>query len=704
MRPNRLLSHPAVIAIALLWLMAGSSAAQTLDRYKDPEVDNVVLFLSPEIGDLLFERRSNRIRLGVLPEFAAQTGGRAGFHSQFVKSSLDPQWVQVDLGHVVDIESIALVPVSIVQESVVQNGYGFPLRFRVQVSVDPDFRQSSLVADQTAADFPNPGKYPCEFAGLNVQGRYVRVTCTKLAVAGLSPFFALGELMVISGDRNIASWRPVSASSSIEAESRWSKQYLVDELSILPVPTTREVSRTNGYLSAASDSPTAEKWIQIDLQRGFHIDEVRLIPARPVDRPDIPGWGVPQSFRIEVANSPDFSDAQPLCDFSEARVRHEANQALVLPADLRQAFSRGDVAPADGVRFPFPSGSLFGRYVKLTTSRLDSRNAPNYLALAEIQVWSENTNVALGRPVTASDAAGSEYGQRWSPAFLVDDFSSSHKLASPVEWLSQIARRRDIEEQLILSDEKFQAAVSRFWQRARWAVGTLMLGVASFVAFVVWRQHHRLQLQTERLRSQIASDLHDDIGSNLGTIALLCQTFGVKGSFEEVQLNISEIRTIALETGDAMRDILWLMRGLSTGLDEFIGRMRVINSRMTQGYETQFTSPDPVPVYFVDLAWRRNVFLSFKEALYNAVRHSKGSKLDIVVRIEHGVFNIEVTDNGTGIIAGPTDGGYGLGNLKKRLDVLNGTVDVVSSPGEGTTVHIKAPLTGKVLRRFKRTS
>lgn len=695
------LSRSITVWIALLLITAEASFATAQD--KDPVVDDVVLFLSPEIGDLLFERRSNRIRLGVLPEFAVQTGGRAGFHSEFAKSTLDPQWVQVDLGHVVDIEAITLVPVSIVQESVLQNGYGFPLRFRIQVSVDPDFQQSSLVADQTSSDFPNPGKYPSQFTGLNIPGRYVRVTCTKLPVAGLSPFFALGELMVISGDRNVASWRPVTSSSSIEAESRWSKQYLVDEISILPLPSTRESSRTNGYLSAPSDSPETEKWIEIDLQRGFHIDEIRLIPARPIDRPDIPGWGVPQSFRIDVANKPDFSDAQPMCDFSSVRVRHETNHALVLPADLRQAFSRGDVAPVDGVRYPFPSGSLFGRYIKLTTSLLDSRNPPSYLALSEIQVFSGDTNVALDRKVTASDVAGPLYGLRWSPAFLVDGYTSSHKLAPTVEWLSQIERRREIEQQLFESDEKFQSAVSRFWQRARLAVGAVMLSVAGFVAFVVWRQHHRLQMQTERLRNQIASDLHDDIGSNLGTIALLCQTFGVKGSFEDVLLNIQEIRTIALETGDAMRDILWLMRAASTGLDEFIGRMRTITNRMTQSFETQFLSPDPVPTYSVDLAWRRNVFLSFKEALYNAVRHSRASKLEIMVQIQDGEFEIKVTDNGTGIVAGPTDGGYGLGNLKKRLDVLNGSVEVTTLAGSGTTIRIRAPL-GRTLRRRKRSS
>ena len=428
--------------VVILATGCGESLAQ------EPFANRFAEWVSSDVRNLLWDQHTHRIRLNVLPEYVAQSNLRAGFHSAIANSIREPQWVQLDLGQVLPIDSIVLVPVSIVQESVLQNGYAFPVRFRVQVSVDPKFQQSSLIADKTEEDYPNPGKYPCQFTGLNVSGRYVRVTVTKLAEVGVSPCFALGELIVISQDRNVASWRPVTASSeSIEAESRWSKQYLVDEQSILPLPNGLEPSHANGYLSKWSDSAEVEKWIQLDLGREFLIEELRLIPARPDAPGDIPGRGVPERFRIDVAKQSDFSDAIPFCDFSQVDVIHRVNHAFVLPGELREDFSRGDVPPAAGNRTAFPSTLVKARYVRLTTSKLDTRLQRTMLALAEIQVWSQGENVARGSKVTTLDAAGPEYA-KWGREYLVDNYSSRRRLLPVVDWLGQIERRRVVEGQL----------------------------------------------------------------------------------------------------------------------------------------------------------------------------------------------------------------------------------------------------------------
>ncbi len=685
--PSRLTVRLSVLMAFILATGCGESLAQA------PFADRFAECVSSDVRNLIWDRHTHQIRLNVLPEYVAQPNVRAGFHSAFANSTREPQWVQIDLGQVLPIDSVVLVPVSIVQESVLQNGYAFPVRFRVQVSVDPKFQQSSLIADKTEEDYPNPGKYPCQFTGLNVSGRYVRVTATKLAEVGVSPCFALGELIVISEDRNVAAWRPVAASSeSIEAESRWSKQYLVDEQSILPLPNGLEPSHSNGYLSKSSLTADVEKWIQLDLGREYLIEEMRLIPARPADRPDIPGWGVPERFRIDVAKKADFSDAIPFCDFSQVDVKHGVNHAFVLPGELREDFSRSDVPPAAGKRTAFPSTLIKARYVRLTASKLDSRVQPTSFALAEIQVWSQGENVARGSKVTASDAVGSEY-TKWKQEFLVDNYSSRRRLLPVVDWLGQIERRRVVEGQLSETNDSLRESIENVWSRAIWSGAALIGSLSLLIGMIIWLQHRRHRRLTEGLRAQIASDLHDDIGSNLGTIALLCQTFGTRdGISTEVALNLGEIRTIALETGDAMRDILWLMRPSATGLDEFIGRMRTMTTRMTQGFEVQFEAPEVIPQNLVPLAWRRHVFLSFKESLYNAVRHSRAKCFAVAVRVEGQVFEISVTDNGTGFAESISTTGYGMGNLSRRLELLKGTVEVLSTPGAGATIRLRAPL------------
>ena len=663
-------------------------------RAQAPFADRFAEWVSSDVRSLLWDRHTHQIRLSVLPEYVEQSNVRAGFHSAFANSTRQSQWVQIDLGRVLPIDSIALVPVSIVQESVLQNGYAFPVRFRVQVSIDSQFQQSSLIADKTEEDYPNPGKYPCQFTGLNVSGRFVRVTATKLAEVGVSPCFALGELIVISEDRNVATWRPVTSSSeSIEAESRWSMQYLVDEQSILPLPNGLEPSHSNGYLSKPSETAEVEKWIQLDLGREYLIEELRLIPARPAERADIPGWGIPERFRVDVAKLSDFSDAIPYCDFSQVDVKHGVNHALVLPGELREDFSRGDVPPAAGKRVAFPSALIKARYVRLTTTKLDSRVQPTVLALAEFQVWSQGENVARGSKVTALDAAGPEYGMRWSREFLVDNCSSRRRLLPVVDWLAQIDRRQLFEGRLHETNDELRNQTELVWSRAQWGGAAVVTLVSLFTGLIIWLQQRRHRTLTESLRVQIASDLHDDIGSNLGTIALLCQTFGTReGISLDVASNLGEIRNIALETSDAMRDILWLMRASATGLDEFIGRMRTMTTRMTSGFEVQFEAPEVIPQNTVPLGWRRHVFLAFKESLYNAVRHSRAKCFVVSVRVDGQMFEISVTDNGTGFAESISTTGYGMGNLSRRLELLKGTVEVISTPGSGATIRLRAPL------------
>ncbi len=674
----------------LLTLVTSWAGTIEMAAAQPPSIRRLAEFLSPEIRDLNWEQHSCEIRLGTLPEYVAQSNLRAGFHSLFAKSENDPQWVQIDLGKVVPIEVVALVPVSIVQESVLQNGYGFPVRFRVQVSVDPAFQQSAIVADSSAADFPNPGKYPVQFTGLNVSGRYVRLTATKLASVASRPCFALGELIVLSEDRNVAAWRPVTSSGSEEAESRWSKEYLVDEQSILPQMHGMGSSRTNGFLSESSNSPLAEKWIKLDLGASYSVDEIRLIPARPIESVDIPGWGMPERFRIELANKEDFSDAVTYCDFGEVDVRHGVYHALVLPSELRQDFSRGDSPPTAGVRTAFPSAPISGRYVRMTVTKLDARVQPTYFALAEFQIWSGSENVALRAAVEASDATLSS---RWSPNFVTDGYSSRRQLIAINDWLEQIDRRRTIEERRSAIEGQYRIALEDFSMQVYIVVASTAIVLVMLVIAFAWRQHRRHRLQTQLLRTQIASDLHDDIGSNLGTIALLCQTITPDSNDTSLlDEGLREIRTIALETGDAMRDILWLMKESATGLDEFVGRMRTMTNRMTQGFEVTFEAPDFFPHHPIGLVWRRNLFLSFKETLYNAVRHSKATSLSISARIEGAHFEVKVQDNGKGLPESTNGLGYGRGNIARRMEMLKGAVSFESLSKSGTTVTLRCPL------------
>jgi hypothetical protein len=149
------------------------------------------------------------------------------------------KWVQVDLGAARTLDRVVLQPQfhNDPEAGGWIQGYGFPLRFRVDVSNDADFKTFTTVADRSAVDCPNPGQTPVGFDANGRPARFVRLTAMKLWLRGanLPHVFTLAEMEVWSGGANVALKRPVTASDSVEC-CGWSKAHLTDGLVAKPAP------------------------------------------------------------------------------------------------------------------------------------------------------------------------------------------------------------------------------------------------------------------------------------------------------------------------------------------------------------------------------------------------------------------------------------------------------------------------------------
>ena len=155
---------------------------------------------------------------------AAQKRPLQGYHAGETKQD-EVKWVQVDLGQSLPLAEVILHPMRHAD----QDGFGFPLRFRVEGSDDPEFKTATLIADCTAADVANPGIKPVHFEAKGIPARHVRVTAIKLKPRPERGdfLFALSQLEVRSGDRNVAAKAPVTAKDSVEAYG-WGKTALTD--------------------------------------------------------------------------------------------------------------------------------------------------------------------------------------------------------------------------------------------------------------------------------------------------------------------------------------------------------------------------------------------------------------------------------------------------------------------------------------------
>ncbi len=168
-----------------------------------------------------------------LPENDANPGPAYGWHSEISPTPDNEKWVQVDLGEAVPLSEIVLRPCHDTFKSI-GAGFGFPLRYRVDVSTDATFTEDVHEVFSTGdADLANPGVSPQRHA-TGVTARFIRVTATKLAERSNDFIFALAELEAFPATSaegtvaNIAVGAAVTSLDSIEAPPRWGRTNLID--------------------------------------------------------------------------------------------------------------------------------------------------------------------------------------------------------------------------------------------------------------------------------------------------------------------------------------------------------------------------------------------------------------------------------------------------------------------------------------------
>ncbi len=210
-----------------------------------------------------------------------------GYHSSISPQQDAVKWVQVDLGKSVQVERIVMKP-CYDDFGKIGGGFGFPVRFKIEVSDDPTFKNGvTLVWKKHDAsfmnDFANPGLKPFETGTAGddgVTGRFVRVTAVKLAPRSNDYIFALAEMEVYDSKTgpNLAVGKPVTSLDSIEAAPRWRKTNLTD--GIAPESRSEEdklklIRERDALMLAQADEATKTKLREARKQR----DALPQLPA-----------------------------------------------------------------------------------------------------------------------------------------------------------------------------------------------------------------------------------------------------------------------------------------------------------------------------------------------------------------------------------------------------------------------------------------
>jgi signal transduction histidine kinase/ligand-binding sensor domain-containing protein len=230
-----------------------------------------------------------------------------------------------------------------------------------------------------------------------------------------------------------------------------------------------------------------------------------------------------------------------------------------------------------------------------------------------------------------------------------------------------------------------------FWQTWWFRVAVVVAVAGLLIAAYQWRVA-RLR-EVARLRLRIASDLHDEVGANLGSIALNTELLQSDPSLSaESRRELEEVNRVALQTAQHIRDVAWFINPDFDTSAQMVSRMNDVTAVMLAGREWTFEAPPTMAARKLSLEFRRNVFFIFKEILHNTAKHSQATKVEIRIRELHGTFELCVRDNGRGFDEAAVRHGHGLNSLRRRAKELGGKLDIESQPGQGTTVKLKATL------------
>lgn len=585
--------------------------------------------------------------------------GSIGYRSRTHADSATMEWIEIELESEVPIDEIVLVP-TLWRDS--EKGFqsdGFPESFRVLAKSGGSPDGTVLAAyDDTSRILPRIA--PLVILAGGISASHIRIEATRLSPRAFDKqfIFQLSELLVFSGEKNIALRRPVNCPAPpkhTRPDIPWDKQFLVDG----HTPYLMDAATGEKSLPFLNH-PTAPSVLTVDLEASLPVSGIHL---HAVDQSDtVPqayagNYGIPRHLKIVGANIADFSDTVTLL---ETRIE-----------------SINDTGPI--MMWNVPETRC--RYVRLT----EANPAEGFrIGFAEIELLSEHQNVALGKSI-------SNPGARipYRPLDTLTDGRNLYGNILPIRiWMNQLARRHDLEtkrprvmQELALRYERQKKKLRRMsWLAALLVAGSAIIILAQQII------RRRAIVQT---RERIAANLHDELGANLHAIGLLgdfakkiVERKNATDEWDDLTEVIDEVRVLTEETGETARYCTNMLETKEIHAN-LIEEMKRTADRLLSDLEYETSFPDPKSLQHLKPRRRVDLYLFYKECLTNILRHSNATRVSTELTATERGVNLIIKDNGAGL-----SGQEVPASLRRRARLFGGSVAVENLTDGGTQITL----------------
>ena len=229
--------------------------------------------------------------------------------------------------------------------------------------------------------------------------------------------------------------------------------------------------------------------------------------------------------------------------------------------------------------------------------------------------------------------------------------------------------------------------------------------VVALIIYFMYRYRIKELLKRQAIRNRIAQDLHDSVGSTLSSISVYSQVAKIqyeRGNNAELKHVLDRIGVTSTDMISEMNDIVWALNPQNDNMEKIVQRMESFAKPLlkTKNISCDFNYDPAVLHLNLSMEKRKNFYLIFKEAINNVLKYSNCKNLGISIQLVNQQIELLVKDDGHGFdkeqlktIAARSMSGNGLNNMKRRAEEMDGSCDIQSEIGKGTTVHLRFPIT-----------
>lgn len=591
---------------------------------------------------------------------------------------LDPpdhkEWVEIEFAEPTKLDEIILVPTIWRDTQGNFQADAFPAAFTITA------RENSSSPASIIADYPDTRELLPRIAPLviPIQSKTkfssIRIEVSRLNQRAINNDYILqfAEVLAFSKGRNVALRQRVHCLTKPypDGATAWQNSNLVDGITPY-IMNAASGEQSLPYVSAPLGTQIPR--ITIDLGEpalisGFRIHTVEQGDTMPQSFPG--DFGMPSHFMLEGSMDAAFSKPDTL-----------------LEASLATIYQIGPILewPVSG------SSQAKHRYLRLTAPRpyiqKQSEGDKLRIGFAEIEILSRlsgNANIARGKDVQANFGPAAP---QLSPATLTDGHNFYGDILPIQQWLRELARRHQLEQELALIIPELEAKYSdqkANIRRLLWALAALVVAIGFIL---LYGRMHRIRQET-LIRERIAANLHDELGANLHAIGKLSEL--AQDSLDDPEhLNdaVQRIRTLTKRTGTAAKDCSHML--LKQKLcDDLAAEIKRESTRLLADLEHQLSITGEENLPFLRRRTRIDLLLFYKESLINILRHSGATTvqthLDVsiskTIRGTHTQLTLEVTDNGTGLH------GHTPSALKRRAKLLKAKLEITTPEDGGSRI------------------